>query len=536
MLRKVVLALSLCSLAIVAVAAPYIVPPLCLAPRIWHSLTLVLLWESGLAFLCLSSVSNPGRSPAFGAAFAYVLAILTFLATAAVVTILRASLDSPTVSAIATVWAAWSSILAASALITHRSWDQLVTRQYTLKYGDIEYSGVLCILIRFSVWVRSLTCRRRHSLRGGSGPGGMQPLPSHERATTLWQQAEAWLRLRTLSSHPRTVDLAHRCLTRLSVLPKNCRISCFNAAGLTTNLVVELLGSAWLSDEHIAAGNEFVAQELGSSSRVQFTSPFFFVQLVTRRERADANGSGLGRRQKLDSRLVNGDIDVLVMPAHVYGNHWTQFHVYIEERTISYLDPRDFDASESPPAEFLSNLRWWLGQLLDGAEFALVQPSCTRPLQTDSHSCGVAILSTSAAVLLGYPSWSQADAQLHRMEWFLRFSGRFLDDEMDGQDRNDGDEPHAPGIDTVPDVDFEMLDADNSGDSDFELASVPALAPPSDSESDASSSGRTDSTVLDDDDIRKRSARSLPPPPQPKRPRIELRSGVTAARSSRTGS
>jgi len=159
----------------------------------------------------------------------------------------------------------------------------------------------------------------------------------------------------------------------------------------------------------------------------------------------------------------------------------------------------------SAPKRIVKPIQWWLTALLPGAPFSEVSCDFEVPEQLDANSCGVIVLSIMASALLGYSQWTQAVAEVFRMQWFLRLSGvygqvRYLHSHIHTnltpilQQEVPAEECdlHDPDI-KLMDVDS---DAANSGiidvDLDWDKVSIPACA-----DSPSTSSSWTDFSSLD---------------------------------------
>lgn len=128
----------------------------------------------------------------------------------------------------------------------------------------------------------------------------------------------------------------------------------------------------------------------------------------------------------LDRSLRAGMIDILDVPVNT-GNHWTCIRINIQNCTYSYMD--SLRPSAAPPQDMLLLLQWYLTTVLQSYTFStFTELPFSMPRQRDTHSCGVAILSTLAFSHLHYLPWEPSTAYAERMEWFLRLSTGLLDD------------------------------------------------------------------------------------------------------------
>ncbi|EJD33465.1 hypothetical protein AURDEDRAFT_177449 [Auricularia subglabra TFB-10046 SS5] len=247
--------------------------------------------------------------------------------------------------------------------------------------------------------------------------------------------ARLWLdKIAISATATSTATLARRCLTALTTLPSDVRMECFNRnVHLSTTLCLEFLGCSWMRDEHVNAGFDLVAQQLGPTSRVSFMLCWHLDILHGFRYGHDGTRDPFrtynpSRPRYGDRAICLGYVDRVFVPAHVNGNHWTLFIVDIRQVSISYFDPMHPDAL--PPADKLSDLRWWLTGLLPGRLWPTVPTPVVAQVQSDGSSCGVVLLSSVASLLLGYPQWTQDTWREHRMEWFLRLTEFWHEDNL----------------------------------------------------------------------------------------------------------
>lgn len=251
----------------------------------------------------------------------------------------------------------------------------------------------------------------------GMLPDPLLGLGSH----SLWASASAWLNnIRVAGADTRACELAKECWMRIRLIPHDCIIPGFsNAIALSTRCLAAVLGRAWLDDDIVNAGGEWIMTQLGDHSSVQIVNCLLPGHLTNMRLRCSVYAPSKPRR--LDTRIRSGELHTLFIPLHVHGNHWTLCTINISQRTFMYVDSRD--ANACMPARDRSVLSWWLESLLPGDSFEVIPANFCAPSQTDSNSCGVVVISIMAHILLGLEEWSQTSADVFRMEWFLRLSG-----------------------------------------------------------------------------------------------------------------
>lgn len=248
----------------------------------------------------------------------------------------------------------------------------------------------------------------------------------------LHEHALAWLRgVFESSFNTPTADLAMQCLGIASTLPPDEPMACFTRnVSMTTTLALEFLGSHWMRDEHVNAGFDYLAQQLGPDARTTFMLCWHLDVLHGFRHGDGSRDANRPYNPSLprygDEPICSGQVDRVVVPAFIHGNHWTVFIIDLRAHTIAFADPM-FTAAP-PPAGMLSDLRWWLSGLVPGRSFAVAPNPFGSQVQTDSSSCGIVILSNTAHLLFGHPPWTQATWHDHRMLWFCRLAEFWLED------------------------------------------------------------------------------------------------------------
>jgi hypothetical protein len=247
-----------------------------------------------------------------------------------------------------------------------------------------------------------------------------------------WERTEAWLH--DIESNPtgsvapdHAFDLVEACRHRFYLVPWNCVIpNLSRAVVLTTPNLALFLSTDWLNDEMINAGTGFILHRLGTNNRTRILNCLMIPAL--RQARTIQQTYSLRKNSALEIMINGGLIDTLYVPLHVFNSHWTLLKIDLLQHTFSYGD--SLHPNTSPPEEVADLLRWWLKTLRPQIlHFDLVPSNFAMPQQADGHSCGVIVLCVLANILLGYDSWTQATASCERMEWFLRLSEVFEDND-----------------------------------------------------------------------------------------------------------
>ncbi|KAJ3513597.1 hypothetical protein NMY22_g14994 [Coprinellus aureogranulatus] len=267
----------------------------------------------------------------------------------------------------------------------------------------------------------------------------------------------AWL---TDIETPDNSSLVEECRKILARLPPDGER--FNlsipGASLYPPELKAFLGETWLDDSAIYAGCRYIQHHLANPS-IAFADTFHLTMLQRDRERSPQYSA----HTELDESILIGaaqPVTQVFLPLHVYGAHWTLFHLDLELGTYSYADCLWGD--ETPPPEEMDLILWWLRGLdVDTDLLRHVPFPVPLPQQKDSSSCGVIVLSLMAHLLLGYEPWSQECSARDRLRWFIRLGAQVPDDESDMED--------VPASATGSRFD----DPDDSDDSDWERISRP---------------------------------------------------------------
>ncbi|KAJ7683601.1 hypothetical protein B0H17DRAFT_1137725 [Mycena rosella] len=246
-----------------------------------------------------------------------------------------------------------------------------------------------------------------------------------------WQHATDWIddvaQQTQATAYTHVDDLVRASQDMLEIIPWDCVVPGLSPSVHLTSLDLALfLSFAWLNDEMINTGTDYILRRLEPGSRVRILNCLFIQALANARVKLDVY---IPTTFSLIERGIRaGAVDVVWFPLHVSGNHWTLLKIDLVTKTMAYAD----SLNGSPPMDELALIRWWLKCLLPSSDdFVLVEPDFPCPRQRDGHSCGIIMLSILTSILLKYDAWIPERAQCQRMEWFLRLSETFADDEGD---------------------------------------------------------------------------------------------------------
>ncbi|CUA68415.1 ATP-binding cassette sub-family A member 6 [Homo sapiens] [Rhizoctonia solani] len=272
-----------------------------------------------------------------------------------------------------------------------------------------------------------------------------------------WGNAQRMLEsLSKSSGTSKAKTLAQHMLRRLPRLSLDSAIP--GLLHFRSSYLPDLLTNSWLSDEHINAANQVIALHPQRDASIEIMDTYFLVHLKNHLER---DGNLLRRRP----RIANGIITGLLIPIH-HASRWSLLYVDIPNRHFAYADTLDLEA-HIPPPNCLESISCWLSSI-SGASATLLVPT---PLpfhlnrQTDSHSCGVAVITNIAHYAIGIPSgflaWSQDATTAHCINWSLLISQRIWLQDIPEQyfDSDDSMDiaPLGPSADST-DSDSEMSD------------------------------------------------------------------------------
>lgn len=240
-----------------------------------------------------------------------------------------------------------------------------------------------------------------------------------ESTVQRWSRATRWLRS---PSSMADAGLTLECEQRLASTAWNVPVSMTRTALLTTPDLASLLGTAWLSEDHMNAGGEWINRQLGPNSPIRVLNTHFLGTLRHNRQRFRTWTPA--RPRELDGLIMNGAVTFLLVAVY-QPEHWTYLHVNLADGSCVYIDTLDPE-NILVPDEVIEVLDWYLETVRPGLG-ALSEdlPTFEVDQQLDGHSCGPATLSTMAHVALGTELWTQASAPQHRKQWFIRFSAEF---------------------------------------------------------------------------------------------------------------
>ncbi|KAG8725022.1 hypothetical protein FRC09_009922 [Ceratobasidium sp. 395] len=236
-----------------------------------------------------------------------------------------------------------------------------------------------------------------------------------------WTNAKDWLQQMARQGRYRTV--AEQCLARVGSLPLHSPVP--NSPHLSTSRLPTLLGHAWLSDEEMNAGGHSINTDPSCPLGTRVLDTHFIGSLALHRQRSPIWSPS--RPRLLDIMVADGRIKDLYIVIHK-DSHWRCMRINIAARQYQYTDSMS-PSTLRAPSECVDLLNWWLSAVLSTPIGLTPAPHLfTANQQVDSHSCGIAVLTNMAHMVLGdqFGPWTQESASLFRMRWFLRLTDESL--------------------------------------------------------------------------------------------------------------
>lgn len=233
-----------------------------------------------------------------------------------------------------------------------------------------------------------------------------------------WERSIEWLERQASGSHS---NLAVECLSKLSSLPLD--ISLPNLHSFSTSHLPTFLGNHWLSDDHINVGVDYINSHPSCNPQLRLLNSFFLSTLELNQQ-TRRNLSSMSRPAcQLQNLLSDQHVTQLLIPVH-QPSHWTALLVDISAQTYTYFDslcPEMYNA----PSVCVGLVNGWLSEALHlNCQLSPVPSRHSHDQQTDSHSCGVAVLSTMAHIALGgsFDPWRQAVSGEEQVHWMLQLT------------------------------------------------------------------------------------------------------------------
>ncbi|QRV92811.1 Ulp1 protease family, carboxy-terminal catalytic domain protein [Ceratobasidium sp. AG-Ba] len=210
--------------------------------------------------------------------------------------------------------------------------------------------------------------------------------------------------------------LAQEILQELEYIPLNAVVPALNP--FRTSHLSELIMDTWLSDDHINAGCDFVNGHPSCPTHIRVLNSFFLAFL---RRRFERSAELQHRALPLDALIADGAVRELLIPVH-RPSHWALLYVDLVTWQYAYIDSMSPNVN-SIPDSVINPINAWISALFN-RDLALRPGVRPFPLgmQQDSHSCGVAVLSSIAYYALGgevFQPWSQDSTKFHRLQWTL---------------------------------------------------------------------------------------------------------------------
>lgn len=262
---------------------------------------------------------------------------------------------------------------------------------------------------RYPLWVRNF----------------VQEIHVYRADRACWESAQKWLEATALvqsdSIPVETPDIVDECHTRLAAVPWRGDITGFGkGVQFTYKHLALFLSNEWLDDEMINAGSDWIRRQVGARRRTEIANCLHIQQL----QHVHTENIPYIARTRLDHLISAHNVDIIFLPLHVFGNHWTLLRVDLSNATYSYADCLHHEFSL--PRSTLNLVQWWISSLLPHIPHLQSVPfDFDLPQQRDGFSCGIIVLDLMATILLQHSLWNPQSAAVRRMEWFLRLSANF---------------------------------------------------------------------------------------------------------------
>ncbi|KAF8706745.1 Ulp1 protease family, C-terminal catalytic domain, partial [Rhizoctonia solani] len=187
-----------------------------------------------------------------------------------------------------------------------------------------------------------------------------------------------------------------------------------------TYLLARFLNHRWLPHDNINAVGQYINSHPSRLRTLRVLESYFLCYLENRFR--NASSSSHCQPHSIESLVVSQAVKELLIPVD-RSSHWTLIYVNTQSQTYSNadtLDPNDLSGPESA----IRLINHWLSIVF---KKKIVLKPAARPFrlskQTDSTSCGVAVLSTMAHYALQgtsvFDAWDQSASYIHRLKWFL---------------------------------------------------------------------------------------------------------------------
>ncbi|KAF8336933.1 uncharacterized protein EI90DRAFT_3152355 [Cantharellus anzutake] len=238
-----------------------------------------------------------------------------------------------------------------------------------------------------------------------------------------WRKSLSWLESLQeacmVDAHLR--ELRSQALLHLQVFPYNETMRDIYEEKSTSDLQF-LVGDRWINNFIIDAACHLVNRITAQHGSRTFALPITRCTAIIDAFSDVPSHKGAVEVLKLETDLErearDGRVHALFMPLHINGNHFVVMKVGFEERLLTYSD------SKSPslphcPKQTLVAIKGWLSSVSAMSGWNYHAKEISLPYQDDSTSCGIIVISTIAARILGHEDWSNKTRFHHRLAWFL---------------------------------------------------------------------------------------------------------------------
>ncbi|KAF4569611.1 hypothetical protein EYR36_009408 [Pleurotus pulmonarius] len=239
-----------------------------------------------------------------------------------------------------------------------------------------------------------------------------------------WERSFTWLSKEEtrLDQTAGDVEIVRNAIGYLKVIGWNTPLA--QRPFVASFELAPLLGTAWLSDEHIDLMIEVISDRIKEEGvRTSIVAPLNLSVSITLRGMKKETASSKRQLDEIKSEIQSKGVTRMYFPVHVNGNHWIAAFVDFERRTYGYGDSLTGIYTQSP-LKFMRSLGSWLKDTFGGQRFEAQGDSLTRGSQTDSFSCGIIAVNAIEHAIFGERLWEAQRAAPERIRWFVRIVER----------------------------------------------------------------------------------------------------------------
>ncbi|KAF9481696.1 hypothetical protein BDN70DRAFT_991713 [Pholiota conissans] len=243
-----------------------------------------------------------------------------------------------------------------------------------------------------------------------------------------WKKAVAWLEneKRKPDCGTEREELLQAASALLNTLEWDSGMRYINQY-LSTIELARLLGTLWLSDNHINMMiDDLRARQLetgSDSDKIKIANLYFGNQIGKVSDATTAVALAKTKYfHQYEVEAKEGRLEKLYFVVHVNDGHWVAGSLDFKRKVMAFGDSfRENGKSSGAPTKFIDCLQLWIKSAF-GKKFRSAGNTLEHAIQTDSYSCGVIAVNTIAHAIFNTPLWEQKKAVNSRLAWFIRFA------------------------------------------------------------------------------------------------------------------